>query len=69
MSHTPRPRVQAQVLEAGPQLGEIRILHAGSELVLELDRRLELIRPGNFPMLGEPALVQIEPGQPNRPCE
>ena len=67
MSHTPRPSVPAgRSRERAPAFGELPVLDAGGQLVLELHRGLELVHPRPLPVLGEAAAVEIEPGQAER---
>ena len=59
-------RAGLQVGEAHPSLGELPILDARGQLVLEPHSRPQLVLAGPLPVLGEAAVVQIEPGQPER---
>ena len=52
-----------EVGEAHPPFGECLVLDPGRELILELDGGLQLIHAGAFPVFGEAAAVQVEPGE------
>ena len=54
---------RGNIRESAPALRERRILHASGELVLELHIGLELVHAGHLPVLGEAAVMQVEPGE------
>ena len=54
---------RCEVGESHPGVSQDRILDTRRELVLEPDPGLELIHPGTFPVLGEAAALQVQPGE------